>query len=730
MTSLVDKAILFGADNRPPMLEKDMYDSWKSQMELYMLNRQHGRMILESVESGPLLWPSIEENGVTRLKKYSELSTTEAIQADCNEGRITLWLLPEIFISPEQHKHLQYEVGTILGSSETLGKQRVIVCYNCKGEGHMSKQCTKPKRRRDEQWFKDKVLLVQAQANGQVLQEEELEFLADPCIAENLNEQWFKDKVLLVQAQANGQVLQEEELEFLADPCIAENLIIQADCDVKVTNIIFQGPPPEVYALYESHAQTSTPLSITYPSNDFQSSVYHNLYNLSSYIPQVEYAPSVHQKSNFSQSDTGLVVLVFQKGNDPIDAINHMMLFLTAVVTSRPSGNNSRKQRVIVCYNCKGEGHMSKQCIKLKRKRDKAWFKDKVLLVQAQANRQVLHEEELEFLADLGIAEAQSTQYVVTNNVVYQADDLDAYDSDCDEINLSKIALMENLSHYGSDNLAEVQNPNNVTNNVIDQDVQAMSISEQSNIMSQSDAEIKSDSNIILYSQYMTESQYATVQNSSFPAQQDDLILSVIEQLKTQVVDCTKINQDNKNVNEILTAELKRYKDQVRILKAGNNIDKESDSCAQSLEIDNFKHTLSEHLKEKESLEQMLTLLKNDFQKEESRNIDREVALEKQLEPKLYDGSVIPNDSKETLMLEDESREQVFWSQNSMNFEETNLSTRPTIVEVPKELPKVSMKLNSHLASFDVVVKERTTATTITEARGGLNTPKLGSWMK
>nr|GEZ25930.1 hypothetical protein [Tanacetum cinerariifolium] len=50
MASLADKAILSGADNRPPMLEKDMYDSWKSRMELYMLNRPHGRMILESVE--------------------------------------------------------------------------------------------------------------------------------------------------------------------------------------------------------------------------------------------------------------------------------------------------------------------------------------------------------------------------------------------------------------------------------------------------------------------------------------------------------------------------------------------------------------------------------------------------------------------------------------------------------------------------------------------------------
>nr|GEY76759.1 hypothetical protein [Tanacetum cinerariifolium] len=82
MTSLADKAILSGADNRPPMLEKDMYDSWKSQMELYMLNQQHGRMILEYVENGPLLWPTVEENGVTRLKKYSELSTTVANQAD------------------------------------------------------------------------------------------------------------------------------------------------------------------------------------------------------------------------------------------------------------------------------------------------------------------------------------------------------------------------------------------------------------------------------------------------------------------------------------------------------------------------------------------------------------------------------------------------------------------------------------------------------------------------
>nr|GEV27578.1 hypothetical protein [Tanacetum cinerariifolium] len=86
---------------------------------------------------------------------------------------------------------------------------------------------------------------------------------------------------------------------------------------------------------------------------------------------------------------------------------------------------------------------------------DESWFKDKVLLVQAQANGQILHEEELVFLVDPGIIEAQTTQNVISYSAAYQADDLDAYDSDCDEINIAKVALMVNLSHYGFDDLVE-----------------------------------------------------------------------------------------------------------------------------------------------------------------------------------------------------------------------------------------------------------------------------------
>nr|GFD50979.1 hypothetical protein [Tanacetum cinerariifolium] len=57
--------------------------------------------------------------------------------------------------------------------------------------------------------------------------------------------------------------------------------------------------------------------------------------------PQIDYAPIAHHPSEFSSPETGLVVLVSQKRDDPIDAINHMMSFLTSVVTSRyPATNN------------------------------------------------------------------------------------------------------------------------------------------------------------------------------------------------------------------------------------------------------------------------------------------------------------------------------------------------------------------------------------------------------
>nr|GFC70409.1 hypothetical protein [Tanacetum cinerariifolium] len=88
--------------------------------------------------------------------------------------------------------------------------------------------------------------------------------------------------------------------------------------------------------------------SISYPVIDTSSLVSHNAYMASSSAPQINYAPIVHQSSVYSPPKAGLVVPVFQKGDDPIDAINHMMSFLTAVVTSR----GGRILFWLVCQDC------------------------------------------------------------------------------------------------------------------------------------------------------------------------------------------------------------------------------------------------------------------------------------------------------------------------------------------------------------------------------------------
>nr|GFA02821.1 hypothetical protein [Tanacetum cinerariifolium] len=359
---------------------------------------------------------------------------------------------------------------------------------------------------------------------------------------------------------------------------------------------------------YASQAPSSTHLSLTYPSNDFQSSVNHNVYNPSSSTPHMEYAPAVHQQTKFTPPDTRLVFLIFQKGDDPIDAINHMMYFLTAIVTSRyPATNNQLKtssnpRQQVTINNGRGKGHMSKQCTKPKRKRDEQWFKDK---------------------------------YAVTNNVAYQADDLDAYDSDCDALNSTKITLIENLSHYRSDNLAKKEKSCNIDrelalekhvkelNNIVfkrNQSAQTVHI-----VIEKSDAIVIHDSDETLMLE--DESRSKMIQKQNDPIMSEKKVI-------TKPVDYAALNQLSKDFET-------RFVPQTEL-----------------------------------------------------------------------------------------SAEQAFWSRYAVQSKESNLSSSTIIVEVPKELPKVSMvnsslkKFKFHLASFDVVVKERTTATAITKGTWGFEHTK------
>ncbi|GKF25720.1 zf-CCHC domain-containing protein, partial [Tanacetum coccineum] len=72
--------------------------------------------------------------------------------------------------------------ATSFGENNAGGQARVVKCYNCQGEGHMARQCTQPKKPRNAAWFKEKAMLAEAHEFSQILDEEQLAFLADPGI--------------------------------------------------------------------------------------------------------------------------------------------------------------------------------------------------------------------------------------------------------------------------------------------------------------------------------------------------------------------------------------------------------------------------------------------------------------------------------------------------------------------------------------------------------------------
>ncbi|GJX66655.1 hypothetical protein Tco_0300998, partial [Tanacetum coccineum] len=688
-----------------------------------------------------------QNNSLAETKKYAELSATEKIQADCDmkaTNIILQGLLANIYSIVNHHgvaKDLWERVQLLMQGTSLTKQERKPKLYDAfdkfphiKGESLHNLPPEWSKFVTDVKLVKDLHTTNYDQLHAYL---EQHELHANEV---RLMRERNQDPLALV---ANHQMTPSH---FNAYQYPYNNPQFQQQFSPSQSPPYGSTPPTQHY----STTYPSTPLAISYPStpypNAYSSNVHQEPCLQPPSVPQLEYTVStVNQQTHmaeFSQIDSGIAVPVFKQGDDLIDAINKMISFLSTVVTSRfPSTNNQlrnssnpRQQATI------HDGRVTVQPLQGRQNSYVAGtsgtrantsgtggnytgqqrvVKDKVLLVEAQGKGKVLNEEELEFLADPGVAEVSVTQSVITHNAAYQADDLDAYDSDCDEISTTKAVLMASLSSYGSDVLFEVPHSDNTYNDMLNENVQEM--------------------------QYLEQTHLDT--NSS--AQQDAMILSVFEQLSNQVTNCNKVNEDNLIANETLSAELERYKERVKLLEERQNVDlgtrekliindiiqdKDAQFADFEKEINSLKQTLSEQLKEKESLTKTFNVFKNESKEKEARNIDKEIALEKkvkeldnivckmgqsaqtvhmitkpqvfydnnlkqalgfqnpfylkkaqQIRPMLYDGSVIAKetnvisiaDSEETLMLEEESRSKMLLKQSDPMVLEKKVNIKP-----------------------------------------------------
>ncbi|GJS62123.1 hypothetical protein Tco_0656907 [Tanacetum coccineum] len=270
-------------------------------------------MILESVKNGPLIWHTIKENGVIRTKKYVELSAAEKIQADCDvkATNIILQGLPtDIYALVNHHrvaKDLWERVQLLMQGTSLTKQERECKLYDA---------------------F-DKFAYIK----GESLHEYYLRFAQ---LMNNMNIYKMELQQFQIHAYLEQHELHENEVRLMRernqDPLALVANHQQTPSYFNTYQYSYNNPPfqqqfsPSQSSQYGSIHPTqqysttypSTPLTITYPSTSYPNS------------------STIHQNI-----DSGLIVLVFKQGDDPIDAINKMMSFMSTVVTSHfPCTNN------------------------------------------------------------------------------------------------------------------------------------------------------------------------------------------------------------------------------------------------------------------------------------------------------------------------------------------------------------------------------------------------------
>nr|GFA04021.1 hypothetical protein [Tanacetum cinerariifolium] len=288
---------------------------------------------------------------------------------------------------------------------------------------------------------------------------------------------------------------------------------------------------------------------------------------------------------------------------------------------NRVRNDNQGQARTVKCYNCNGTWHITRNCTLPKRTQNSEYFKDKMLLMQAQENGVALDAEQLLFLPggqdnvfDDDVDEQPVQDLALNVNNVFQANDCDAFDSNVDEAPIAQTMFMANLSSaypitdeagpsYDSDILSEVPDYEHYLNAAcVHHEGHVTHNNIQLDHFVDSHADYTSNSHMIPYDHYVRDNEVPVVHSGASSVPTDAFIMIYNDMFESHDPSISNTSR-NTVVKNSLTAELTTYKEYVE------------------LDLHSTKLQLASTINHNKSMVEEVSFLKKDFKQKENKHL-------------------------------------------------------------------------------------------------------------
>ncbi|GJY71168.1 retrovirus-related pol polyprotein from transposon TNT 1-94 [Tanacetum coccineum] len=545
-----------GTDTRPPMLVENDYESWKIRIHRYIRGKPNGKLIWKSIQNGPTPHPMITDPPPTGSTVVP--APRKKLDSEFNEEENKLEMADtqaEIILSQGLPRH----IFNILNQTSTAKEIWDNVELLMQGSGRTLQQ-------RKEDLF-DEYERFRAIGNESIhdyfvrfhklVNDMKITQLNIPThqmntkFVNNLPAYWGK---YVTNVKQNMDISTTSYVQIYThlkayEPHAKKTLKKQEQSESIVDPLAYVAHTTSAPALPSPSTSSSQPTAQS--SNDALMATMTQIANLLSGF-QKQFPPTNNQLRTSSNSKTHATVHDGQIVTEPVQR-------------KAPGnvGNTGARGKKVICYNCRGEGHVARQCKEPKRAKDSQYFKDKMLLMEAKEKGATLDAEAEAFLADVECTAPYDQPLAMTTTNIFEVNHEDAYDSDVDESPNAAAAFMANLSSTSATNsqVNEVHsNDNEIFDNVNDQMSQEMQQEEHSDF----DAENEIDENTISYDQYLLDKEAQRVPTEISADTSDKMsMIAILTDLQTKLDGHAKDNQEICLDNENLKNELLQCKQEI-----------------------------------------------------------------------------------------------------------------------------------------------------------------------